>query len=112
MSNSNVRVIMGSTERRGAWHVPSHLEVRVWLGSAHLDLRNAQLSPGVTTIDVGDVLGSVEIVIPRDMPVEIGVLAALGSVAETTGFTIDESRPVLRVVGDATLASCEIVRAA
>jgi hypothetical protein len=111
MSNSDVRVIMGSTERRGAWQVPNHLEVRVWLGSAHLDLRNAQLSPGVTTIDVGVVLGSVEIVVPLDMPVEVGMLAALGSVDETTGFATGD-RPVLRVIGDATLASCEIVRAA
>jgi hypothetical protein len=103
---------MGSTERRGGWHVPSHLDVRVWLGSAVLDLRNAKLSPGVTTIDVGVVLGSVEIVVPQDMPVEIGMLAALGTVDETTGFAIDETRPILRVIGDATLASCEIVRAA
>lgn len=112
MSNSNVRVIMGSTERRGAWHVPQHLDVRVWLGSAHLDLRHAQLAPGVTTIDVGVVLGSVEIVVPHDMLVEVGMLAALGSVEKTTGFATDDTRPILRVVGDATLASCEIVRAA
>jgi hypothetical protein len=112
MSNANVRVIMGSAERRGAWQVPQHLDVRVWLGSAHLDLRHAKLSPGVTTIDIGVVLGSVEIVIPQDMPLEVGMLAALSSVEDTTGFAIDETRPVLRIIGDATLASCEIVRAA
>jgi hypothetical protein len=68
MSNADVRVIMGSTERRGAWQVPNHLDVRVWLGSAVLDLTSARLSPG--------------------------------------------DGPILRVIGDATLASCEIVRAA
>ena len=52
---SKLRVIMGSTERRGVWSVPRHLDVRVLMGPP---------------------------------------------------------RPVLRIVGDATLASCEIVRAA
>jgi len=108
----NLRVIMGSTERRGAWTVPRHLDVWVLLGSIALDLRHARLAPGVTTIDVDVTLGSVEIVVPTDMLVEVGMHAALGSVEETTGYALaGEERSVLRVVGGATLASCEIVRA-
>lgn len=109
----NLRVIMGSTERRGAWSVPRHLDVRVLLGSAELDLRHAHLAPGITTIDVDVTLGSVEIVVPPDLLVEVGMHAALASVNKTTGYALaDDERPVLRVIGGATLASCEIVRAA
>jgi hypothetical protein len=110
--HSHVRAYLGSVERHGAWPVPKHLEVRVVLGSCELDLRNAVLQPGVTTIDVGVVLGSVEIIVPKDMLVEVGMMAALASVDDPTGFAIGNEQHVLRVIGDATLASCEIVRAA
>ena len=109
---SQVRAYLGSVERHGAWPVPKHLDVRVVLGSCELDLRNAKLQPGVTTIDVGVVMGSVEIIVPEDMLVEVGMTAALASVDDPTGFAIGDEQQVLRVIGDATLASCEIVRAA
>jgi hypothetical protein len=111
-SASVIRTYLGSVERRGAWPVPRHLDVRVVLGSCELDLRQATLEPGVTTIDVGVVLGSVEIIVPKGMLVEVGMMAALASVDEPTGFALGGERQVLRVIGDATLASCEIVRAA
>lgn len=108
---SRLRVIMGSTERRGAWRVPRHLDVRVLLGSAELDLRNAQFAPGLTVIEVDVTLGSVEIIVTPDLAVEVCVTATAASVDETTGFVPEEPRrPIVRVVGDARLASCEIVR--
>src|SRR5882672_9259660 len=48
----HLRVILGSVERYGAWAVPPHLAARVLWGNLELDLRDAQLAPGVTTIDV------------------------------------------------------------
>ena len=110
---SKLRVIMGSTERRGAWSVPRHLDVRVLLGSIALDLREAHLAPGITTIDIDVTLGSVEIIIPRDLRVEVGMLATAASVDATTGFQpTPPGGPIVRIIGDATLGSCEIVRAA
>ena len=109
---THIRTYLGSVERRGAWPVPRHLDVRVVLGSCELDLRHAKLEPGVTTIDVGVMLGSVEIIVPKDMLVEVGMMAALASVTEPTGFALGGEQQVLRVIGDATLGSCEIVRAA
>ena len=109
----NLRVVLGSAERRGAWPVPRQLDVSVLLGSVELDLRNAQLAPGLTVIDVDVTLGSVEIIVPPGMPVEIGMAARAASVDETTGFAPhSEDTPVLRVIGEATLSSCEIVRRA
>lgn len=109
----NLRVIMSSAERRGAWNVPRHLDVNVFMGSVELDLRNASLAPGVTVIDVSVTLGSVDIIVPPHVPVEVGMAATLASVDETTGFTsVPDDVPVLRVVGGATLGSCEIIRRA
>jgi hypothetical protein len=110
---ANLRVVLGSTERRGAWAVPRHLDVRVLLGSVELDLTSARLAPGLTVIDVEVTLGSVEIIVTPEMSIEVGMSALAASVDETTGVQPEEPmRPIVRIVGDARLASCEIVRRA
>jgi len=109
----SLRVICGSTERAGAWTVARHYDVSVWLGSVELDLRNARLAPGVTTIDIDVTFGSVEIIAPPELAIEVGMDAWAGSVEATTGFVLPEpGQPVVRLVGDARFASCEIVRRA
>ena len=77
-----VRVTMGSIERRGAWIVPEHLDVRVMWGSCELDLRDAKLSPGLTTIDVQITMGNVEIIVPPGMNVMLDVHSVAGNVAD------------------------------
>jgi hypothetical protein len=109
----SLRVICGSTERAGAWTVARHYDVRVWLGSVELDLRNARLAPGVTTIDIDVTLGSVEIIAPPELTIEVGMDAWAASVEGTTGFAHPEpGQPVVRLVGGARFGSCEIVRRA
>ncbi len=78
-----VRAVFGSTERRGAWTVPEHLDVRVAFGSAELDLREAVLAPGTTTtIEVAVSFGSLEITVPPELPLEVNVSTVAGSVED------------------------------
>lgn len=115
--SGEIRIALGGTERRGLWSVPRHLRVRVLLGTAHLDLREARLAAGTTTIDVAVTLGSLTVIVPTAMSVAVEVAAHAASVetfgdsteASTTPFR-DLERPQLRIIGDATLGSCEIVR--
>jgi signal transduction histidine kinase len=128
--------VFGSVERRGPWTVPDRLDVRVLFGSAALDLREATLAPGVTTIiDVGISFGSLELIVPPDLAVDVNVSSIAGSVEDTRKSVatpepaapaataggnqpVDggpyrvadgDPRPRLRLVGSTKFGSCEII---
>lgn len=74
--------IFSSVARKGEWVPPEVLEVRAWFGAAKLDFTQALLAPGVTTIDVSVMFGSVEIIVPADLEIELVASALLGSVEQ------------------------------
>ena len=71
--------ILGSVERRGQWAVTGSSGALAVLGSVVIDLRDVTLPPGVTTIQVSAVLGSVEIIVPPSLAVESDGSSILGS---------------------------------
>jgi hypothetical protein len=77
-----VSAVFSSVTRKGEWLPAEEIEVRAWFGSARLDFTSALLAPGVTTLDVSAVCGSVEILVPADLEVELGASALLGSVEQ------------------------------
>lgn len=91
-----LRVIMGSCERRGAWKVPPRIEAYVKFGNMELDLRDAELGPD-TTIDARIVMGSLEIIVPHDLAIDVNVDTSAGSVED--GSRLDGDR------GDAARAA-------
>jgi signal transduction histidine kinase len=124
-------VVMGTCERRGAWHVPSRVEAHVRLGNMELDLREAQLGHD-TTIDVRVYMGNVEIIVPSDLAVDVAVDSVMGNVEQGArdgvadhvphgigdGETLashayrDPAQPAprrLRVTGKVKLGNCEII---
>ena len=104
--------VFSSVERRGPWSVPRHLDVRVVCGSAELDLRQAVLHPGVTTIDISVSMGSIELIVPPHIGVDVNVSTAMGSVEHgepLAPLLEDTSRPVIRVTGGVRFGSCEVV---
>jgi adenylate cyclase len=102
---SRVFSILSSNRRTGVWRVPRRLQAVAVMGSLELDLRGAEFEPGVTEIDVLNVMGSVEIIVPTGIAVEcdgIGVLGNFDSTnvhAERTG----PDAPVLRIRGIALM---------
>ena len=121
--DQNVRVFMGSTERRGPWTVPAELDVRVRFGNCELDLREATLSPGTTTIRVSCRFGNVEIIVPEGLSVETNVASVASNV---TSAVLAEPEPTeeqalgayranaapkpprLRIVGSVKAGNCEV----
>src|SRR5689334_13815380 len=63
-SPPQILTVLGSTTRKGLWKPPPVLRVNAILGSAELDLREAELPPGVTEFTLKAVFGSVEIIVP------------------------------------------------
>jgi hypothetical protein len=102
-----LRVVLGSVERVGAWLVPTHLAARVVWGSLVLDLRDAQLGPGVTTIDVHVTMGNVEIVVPPGVAVDVDASSLLGNVEDRSEGAVTATT-VLRVTGRVALGNLEI----
>jgi hypothetical protein len=102
-----MRVVLGSVERIGPWAVPQHLTARVICGNLELDLREAQLAPGVTTIEVHVTMGNVEVIVPPGVAVEIEASSFLGNIEERI-----ERSPVgassVRVVGRVKLGNLEL----
>jgi Cell wall-active antibiotics response 4TMS YvqF len=103
-----LRVIMGSIERRGPWVVPQHLATRVVCGSVILDLREARLAPGVTTIDVHVTMGNVEVIVPPGMTVEIEASSMLGNIEQRTDPAPLGGGPVVRITGRVKLGNLEV----
>jgi hypothetical protein len=102
--------LFGSNERRGVWKVPEHLVTRSIFGSTVLDLREAIFAAGVTEIVVGAVFGSIEIIVPPQLAVEIDGIAIFGSFenVERSPVTPDPSVPLVRVRGSAVFGTVEV----
>jgi len=101
--------ILGSVERRGqlAERVSGALAV---LGSVVIDLRDVAMPPGVFTLNVSAVLGTVEIIVPPNLAVESVGTGILGSFegVQRVPRDPDPNLPALRVQGRAVLGSIEV----
>jgi hypothetical protein len=108
---TQLSVIFGSLERTGRWSVPRVLRLRVWWGNAQLDLREASLGPGLTTIELGVRMGNLEVILPPWLAVDVDVSSVLGSVEERHRIPPDPDpdRPIVRFVGTVVLGRLELV---
>jgi hypothetical protein len=77
--------VLGSTAQRGPWEPPKTMRAVSVLGSILIDFRDADLPLGVTEVDCRVFLGSVDIVVPSDVDVELTGSVILGSVEVQSG---------------------------
>lgn len=99
----------GAQKREGAWEVPRHLRVACCMGSVELDLREAILAQGDTVIEVIAFMGSVEILLPPGVRVDLDGDALAGEYTFTPDPTALAPRGAPRIVlkGNAIFASVE-----
>jgi hypothetical protein len=104
-----VAVISGAC-RRGAWTPPRQLQVIAVVGGAELDFREARMPPGVTELNVFAWMGSVDVVVPPGVRVEMGGMALMGAFEERA--RVEEippaDAPVLRIGGVVLLGNVEV----
>ncbi len=103
----HMKIVFGSQERTGPWAVPQHLTARVVCGNLELDLREAVLAPGITTIDVRVTMGNVEVIVPPGVAVEVDATSFLGHIEERTDPT-PAGVSTLRIVGKVKLGNLEL----
>jgi class 3 adenylate cyclase len=71
--------IMGSSGNRGRWRAPDEMSAFAFWGAVDIDLRNALIDSPVVEIRAWAIMGSVEVVVPPGIPVEMNGLVVMGS---------------------------------
>ena len=109
-SEESTFCIMGSVERKGQWTPPRLLRVLDIMGSTVLDFREASLASGLTEVVVTTIMGSVDIIVPPSLAVEMHGSAIMGSFEFTqrAPVTPDLERPILRVHGVSVMGAVTI----
>jgi hypothetical protein len=106
---AGILAVLSSQERRGSWDVPRYLRIACVMGSTELDLREARIAEGESVIEVFCLLGSVELLVPPGVFVEVDGDALGGEFSNATDPTIQPppGAPRIRVTGSACLGSVE-----
>lgn len=91
--------ILGSVKRTGRWRLGAGLHVRTLLGSCLLDLRDAAISSRMSTIDLDVMLGSVEVVVPVGVEVDVDVSTCMGSRTVSLTGSPAPGAPIIRLTG-------------
>ncbi|MCX5742581.1 MAG: HAMP domain-containing protein, partial [Proteobacteria bacterium] len=108
----DLRATMSSVSRAGRWTVPPTFPVRMFWSNGELDLREAVMGPGVTTIEVHLTMANLEIIVPPTLAVDVQVTPFAGNVELRHANPVPagaDDRPRLRVVGRVRMANLEIL---
>jgi hypothetical protein len=93
-------VVLSSVERSGLWRIAETSSLLVVLGSCKLDLRRATIAASLTTIHVRVVLGSLEVIVPHGVEVELEASSVLSSkILRVTGPTPVGDPPRIVITG-------------
>lgn len=106
---SGVLAFMSEQKRVGYWQVPRNFRVACAMGSTVIDLRDATISAGVTTIEVFALFGSVEIIVPSGVYVELDGDAFAGEFSFDPDPTMrpGPESPTIRITGSVYFGSVE-----
>jgi len=72
-------VVLSGVERTGLWRIAETSSLLVVLGSCKLDLRRATIAASLTTIHARVVFGSLEVIVPYGVEVELEASSVLSS---------------------------------
>lgn len=95
--------LLGSNSRKGAWDVPSEMDVSAILGSQVLDFREARFPRKTVKIKAFTFMGSIEFKLPRGVQISTSGVPILGSIENKVES--DASGPRIEVEGFTMLGS-------
>jgi hypothetical protein len=102
--------ILGGMSRTGNW-IPARRNVAIGvMGGCEIDLREAQLPPGVTEIFVVAFWGGVEVVVSPWVHVEVSGIGIMGGFehSQDTASAAPPGAPVVRISGVAMMGGAEV----
>lgn len=103
--------IMAQTKRKGVWQPPRQLDLWCVMSETQLDLTQAQLSPGVTEIEIRALMASVKIIVAPGVRVVFQPSAFMAEVSDETTDPppVGSGAPVIRVTGVVVMAELKVV---
>jgi hypothetical protein len=103
-------VLMSEVKKRGEWTPARRNVVRIIMGSATLDLREAHLTPGaVTEFDISAIMGELKVIVPPGLHVECDGMAIMGEFDDsTTSGDRSPDAPRVRITGSAIMGSVHV----
>jgi hypothetical protein len=101
--------IMSGIVRRGSWKIPRRLKVVAIMGGVELDLRQAELPPGVTEISAFVFMGGLMIRVPPGVRLETDGFAFMGGFEDRVheAGVARADAPVVRVTGVAIMGGVD-----
>lgn len=108
--DTSLKAVFSSVTRKGRRAMPRELDAKAVFGSVLIDLREATFEPGVSTLTCKAVFGSIEVLAPPHVKVEVEGSGIFGSFEERgDNSAADESpdAPVLLIRGRAVFGSVE-----
>lgn len=101
--------IFAQKRKRGEWEPATHTSVDAAFGSLELDLREARIAAGVTTIDINAAFAEVTVIVPPGLHVECDGTAIIGEFADAIfeGAAGPDTATV-RVTGTVVFASVHV----
>jgi hypothetical protein len=102
--------ILGGASRDGAWVVPPEYKAIATLGGIKLDMSDSTFAESETVIRAYAVLGGMEITVPADAEVDVGVVGIMGGVDHGAEGPGTPGGPRIRIVGVAVMGGIEVKR--
>jgi len=100
--------ILSSIHRRGEWMPAKKNRILSLLGNVRLDFTKVKLPPGITEIDFFCVMGSLDLVVPEGIKVDISGLPVMGSIDNRIKDPLVPDCPVLKIRGLALMGSVDV----
>jgi Domain of unknown function (DUF1707)/Cell wall-active antibiotics response 4TMS YvqF len=104
--NPYVVGILGSAKRTGRWRVGHEIHALSVMGECKIDLRQAVIDASVITVDALAIMGSIEVIVPEGVEVDLGGVAIMGSKEMRMGGPAPPyGAPIVRITGLALMGS-------
>jgi hypothetical protein len=103
-------VPVGTIKRTGRWRLEQDTRFDIVVGTAKLDLRQAEVAGAEVALHVSTVVGSVKVWVPHGVRVEVAGRTIVGTRKVFEGEPTGHGGPLLRLVLDTVVGSVKIYR--
>lgn len=108
VSHRTVVAIMSGTKRSGRWRPSEKTTAFAFMGGVELDLREAEIEGPVIEIEAIAIMGSVEVIVPPGVHVDMDGFALMGSVeSHIQPAPARPGMPIVRIRGFALMGAVE-----